>query len=246
MTNVKDGPLSALQYDHMAQAYARDSVTNPFNAYYERPATISLLGQVAGQRVLEIGCGSGALTQWLVDNDATVTGLDVSEQMLSLAGRTIGKRARLLRADVAEPLPFADESFDVVVAALVLHYVRDWEAVLQELHRVLGHGGAVVISTHHPTMDWEHTPDDYFATTQVSEHWHKGSAEFEVTFWRRPLTAMTQAIAAAGFVIEQLVEPQPSSELRERDQGSYELLRTRPRFLFFRLLRTRSPQSDEH
>ncbi len=135
---------------------------------------------------------------------------------------------------MAEGLSFG-QSFDVVVAALAFHYVRDWTTVLREFHRVLARHGVVIFSTHHPTVDWEHSPDDYFAGGQVSERWHKDSTQFEVTFWRRPLTEMTQAISSADFVIEQLVEPQPSSALRERDPAAYELLRTRPRFLFFRL-----------
>jgi hypothetical protein len=50
-------------------------------------------------------------------------------------------------------------------------------------------------------MDWElFSPDDYFAVKQVTETWREGDGEFEVTFWRRPITTMTEAIANAGFV----------------------------------------------
>jgi hypothetical protein len=44
---------------------------------------------------------------------------------------------------------------------------------------------------------------------QVTETWHKGGQPFEVTFWRRPLTAITAAISSAGFLIDRLVEPAP-------------------------------------
>lgn len=84
-------------------------------------------------------------------------------------------------------------------------------------------------------MDWAHSPDDYFAIKQVTERWHKGSADFDVTFYRRPLTAMAHAIAAGGFVIEQLVEPIASPEMHDRDPAVYEQIRTKPRYLFFRL-----------
>jgi ubiquinone/menaquinone biosynthesis C-methylase UbiE len=234
---VTDGERAARQYDAMAEDYAADNATGSFNAYYERPATISLLGDVTGRRVLEIGCGAGPLTSWLVDHGATVTAMDVSPEMLRLARQRLADRATFVVADLERPLSFAsDGDFDLVVASLVLHYVKDWEAVLREFARVLSPGGEVVFSTHHPTMDWKlHSFDDYFAVKQVSETWAKGSGEYEVTFWRRPLTTMTAAIAAAGFVITQLVEPQPVPELQGRDPASYELLRTEPRFLFFRL-----------
>jgi hypothetical protein len=61
------------------------------------------------------------------------------------------------------------------------------------------------------------------------------AGSYEVTFWRRPLTAMTEAIYRAGFVIERLVEPPHEPELRRLDPESYRLIATQPRFLFFRL-----------
>jgi len=233
---VGDGQRTAQQYDAMAAAYADDNLANAYNASYERPATIALLGEVAGRRVLEVGCGAGPLTSWLVGHDAVVTAIDVSPGMLGLARERVGDEASFLLADLQEPLPFADGAFDLVVASLVLHYVEDWGSVLDELRRVLDPDGSVVFSTHHPTMDWQlHSPGDYFALTQVTEVWSKGGRGYDVTFWRRPLTAMTEAIAAAGFVIERLVEPQPQPEARDVDPAAYEALSTQPAFLFFRL-----------
>ena len=62
---VRDGERAAQQYDAMASRYAVENEDGPFNAHYERPATISFIGPVVGRRILEIGCGSGPLTQWL-------------------------------------------------------------------------------------------------------------------------------------------------------------------------------------
>jgi ubiquinone/menaquinone biosynthesis C-methylase UbiE len=234
----RESDLSARQYDAMAADYARDNDDNAFNAGYERPATIALLGAVAGQRVLEVGCGAGPLTEWLVHQGATVTAIDVSPAMLDLARSRVGSGAAFHLADLSMPLSFAaDHDFDIVVASLVLHYVEHWEPVLHEFRRVLTPHGKVVISTHHPAHDWQaHSPDNYFAVKQVSEVWEKGSGDYEVTFWRRPLTAMTSAFAAAGFLIERLVEPEPLPAVRERDPEADQLLRTEPGFLLFRLV----------
>ncbi len=233
---VDDGERSASQYDAMAAEYAAENATGAYNSLYERPATVALLGDVASLRALEVGCGSGVLTAWLLDHGATVTAMDVSPAMLGLARGLVGDRATLVVADLAKPLPFDDESFDVVVASLVLHYVCDWAPALRELRRVLSHDGTVVFSTHHPAMDWVlHSPDDYFALKHVTETWRMGRRDFDVTFWRRPLTAICQAISEAGFLIERLVEPVPSSELAARDPAAHEEIRTKPRFLFFRL-----------
>lgn len=232
-----DSDLTAAQYDAMAAAYDADTAGNAFNAYYERPATIELLGDVRHQQVLEVGCGAGPLTAWLVDHGAHVTALDVSPEMLRLAEARVGGRARLLVADLGDGLDFmADGSVDVVVASLVLHYVRHWAPVLAEFRRVLVDGGVVVFSTHHPAMDWQlHSADDYFAVKQVTETWTKGGRPYAVTFWRRPLTAMTEDIAVAGFVIERLVEPEPTPAVTAGDPDAEGLLRTQPQFLFFRL-----------
>lgn len=234
MADMGDGEQAALQYDAMAQAYAADNEDGPFNAYYERPATISLLGDVRGRRVLELGCGAGPLTGWLIEHEARVSACDVSPAMVTLARQRAGEAVDVRVADIARPLPFPDRAFDLVVASLVLHYVRDWSGVLAEVRRVLAAAGTFVFSTHHPTMDWPlASPEDYFAVRRVDEVWEKRGERYTVSFWRRPLTAMCEAIADEGFVIERMVEPMPRPELEAIDPGAFETLTTRPRFLFF-------------
>ncbi len=233
---MHDGQRSAQQYDAMAAAYGEHNDDSPYNAWYERPATISLLGDVSGRRVLEVGCGAGPLTAWLVDHGAQVNAIDVSPNMVALTRRRVRDRANVEVADLGEKLPFADDAFDVIVGSLVLHYVRDWRGVLGEFRRVLDPGGAVVFSTHHPAVDAAlHSPEDYFAVKQVTETWGRGDRSFQVTFWRRPLTAMSDAIWQAGFVVERLVEPTPADDLQARDPEAYHKIVTQPRFLFFRL-----------
>jgi SAM-dependent methyltransferase len=228
------GKRAGGQYDAMAAAY---DGRGPYNELYERPATIALLGDVAGRRVLEVGSGPGVLTGWLVDHGAAVVAIDASAEMVKVARRRVGDRAKILVADMTEPLDFAvDGSVDVVVASLVLHYAADWAPVLSEFNRVLAADGVVVFSVHHPAMDWaRHSPDDYFALKEVTETWSMDGQSFEVTFWRRPLRAVTDAIEAAGFVIDRLAEPEPAASLRERDPEADREIRTRPTFLFFRL-----------
>ena len=233
---MDDGERTAFQYDALAAQYAAANATGAYNSLYERPATTALLGEVDALRVLDIGCGPGVLTAWLVDHGATVTAMDVSPVTLGLARGIVGDRATLVVADLTKPLPFENSSSDIVVGSLVLHYVKDWAPALREVRRVVSQDGAAVFSIHHPSMDWPlHSPDDYFAVKQVTETWRKGAGDFEVTFWRRPLTAMCQAIWEAGFLIERLVEPAPSPELAACDPVAYEQIRTKPRFLFFRL-----------
>lgn len=221
-------------YDAMAGAYARDE-GNAYNALYERPAVLAALGAVAGRRVLDAGCGAGALGVELEARGATVAGLDVSPEMAAIA------RARGLEAavgDLRDPLPFGDGAFDAAVASLVLHYVRDWEPVLAELARVVAGGGPIVLSTHHPEMVASQWPDgDAEAVELVHDRWVKGGEPFDVRFWRRPERAMRRAFAAAGLEVAARVEPVPLEACRAADPVAWERLTTRPWFLVFVLQR---------
>ncbi len=234
---MSGSPGWSRQYDLIASEYAAKNEVSAYNAHYERPATIGLLGDVRALRVLEAGCGAGPLTQWLIEHGASVRAFDISPAMVDLARSRVGDRADLFVADLAAPMRFAaDGSFDLIVASLVLHYVEDWVPVLREFRRLLAPGGAVVFSTHHPTADAKaFSPDDYFASKLVSERWDYGSG-IDVRFWRRPLSAMTRAIVEAGFVISNLVEPEPTPELQQLDPELDHRFRTQPQFLFFRLI----------
>ena len=134
------GRAVANDYDSFAEAYSAENEVNLANAYYERPAMLALAGDVAGRRILDVGCGSGPLFAALRDRGAIVTGFDSSAGMLELARRRLGDDADLQVADLGRPLPFPDSAFDDVVASLVLHYLEDWSAPLAELRRVLKPG----------------------------------------------------------------------------------------------------------
>jgi ubiquinone/menaquinone biosynthesis C-methylase UbiE len=224
----------------MATKYDLHNASSAANSYYERPATIELLGDVNGKRVLEVGCGTGPVTEWLVGHGAKVVACDVSAAMLEIARSRVGDSAELHHHDLASPLTFLENaSVDLVVASLVFHYLRDWVLPLRELHRVLRPTGSIVMSIHHPAWDWRnHCPEDYFAFVQVSEVWVE---PHPVTFWRRPLSAATEAISEAGFLIDRLVEARPDSELEKIDPSAFQELTTGP---FFMHLRLRPAQPD--
>jgi len=96
--------MRADHYDSFAQSYARDNESGLFNAHYERPAMIELAGDVHGRRVLDAGCGSGALSEALRARGAIVAGFDSSPAMLELARERLGEDADLQVADISLPL----------------------------------------------------------------------------------------------------------------------------------------------
>jgi ubiquinone/menaquinone biosynthesis C-methylase UbiE len=202
-------PVKADHYDSFAESYSAENESNLLNAYYERPAMIDLAGDVNGRRVLDAGCGSGPLSAALLAKGATVTGFDSSPAMVKLARQRLGEDVDLRVADLSQPLPFADGAFDDVVVSLVLHYLRDWTAPLAELRRVLQPGGRLILSVNHPTVYKVFYPDaDYFAITEYSEEYTvNGGESMVLTFWHRPLHAMTDAFSKAGFRLSVISEP---------------------------------------
>ncbi|WP_327587816.1 methyltransferase domain-containing protein [Nonomuraea sp. NBC_00507] len=224
-------------YDMIAEGYTAENETSLLNAYYERPAMLELAGNVTGRRILDAGCGSGPLFAELRDRGAIVTGIDASAGMLEMARQRLGTDADLRVADLADPLPFPDDTFDDVIASLVLHYLEDWGPTLAELRRVLRPGGRLLVSVEHPfsiTL-WQHMAGKkpkYFETRIRIDEWTMGGQTAQMSFWDRPLHAMTEAFTAAGFRISVISEPPFVPEARELFPEEFREI-TGTRFLSF-------------
>lgn len=228
-------PVRVNDYDRIAEGYSAATEDNLVNAYYARPATLALAGDVAGRRVLHAGCASGALSAALRDRGAVVTGIDASAGMLALAGRRLGDDVALHRVDLRDPLPFDDGAFDDVIASLVLHYLEDWGPTLAEMRRVLTPGGRLIASVDHPIVAYTFTEPrpDYFANTSYTFDWTFEGRTSTMRFWRKSLHAMTAAFTAAGFRLSVISEPQPDPAARELFPDDFQALSTSPCFLFF-------------
>ena len=219
-------------YDSFAEAYAAENESSLLNAYYERPAMIELVGNVHNRRVLDAGCGSGPLAEALIDRGATVTGFDLSGEMIELARKRLGEDVELLTGDLRQPLPFEDDTFEDVVASLVFHYLEDWVSPLKEVRRVLRPGGRLILSVNHPILyPWNNPGTDYFEPTRYSDDLTFNGQPATLTYWHRPLHAMTQAFAQAGFQIEVVSEPPYSPDTPP--ELVPEKLRDRKSFLSF-------------
>lgn len=205
--------MKADHYDEFAASYDTENSGSLLNAWYERPAMVRLAGDVRGRKILDAGCGSGPLSAELRDRGADMTGFDGSPSMIELARRRLGDDASLTVADLAHPLPYADDTFDDVVSSLVLHYLEDWQPPLTELHRVLKPGGRLILSVNHPLVRPFNFPkEDYFAVRQFSEEYDFAGQPGTLTYWHRPLHAMIDAFTAAGFGIASIAEPPPSPD----------------------------------
>jgi ubiquinone/menaquinone biosynthesis C-methylase UbiE len=205
--------VTSADYDGFAEAYSAQNDSGFFNAHYARPEMLRLAGDVSGRRILDAGCGSGPLSAALLAKGAGITGFDVSAAMVGLARQRLGDDADVHVADLASPLPFADAEFDDVVTSLVLHYLEDWAVPLAEFRRVLKPGGRLFVSVNHPAAYAIGYPEaDYFALTRYSEDYVFGDQTVWLTFWHRPLHAMADAFATAGFRIAVISEPPPAPD----------------------------------
>jgi SAM-dependent methyltransferase len=223
-------------YAQMADLYADDAAVDPVKVSYDRPTIIAMAGDVRGKRVLDVGCASGGLSEQLVERGASVVGIDLNPRLIERACARLGSKAEFHVADIAVPMPFLEsDSFDVVAASLVLHYLADWGPPLREFARILRPGGVLAISTHHPTQDVmiASPPAPYFETVLLTDTWQKGGREFQVRFYHRPLSAIVDALAEAGFLIERIPEPIPDPSAFS-DRAFYERMRLGPWFLFIR------------
>lgn len=134
-------------FDVPADAYDR------FMGRYSRllaPQLADLAGVTAGQRALDVGCGPGSLTGELVSRlgPGAVAAVDPSEPFVAAASSRFPDVD--VRRATAERLPFSDESFDVSLAQLVVHFMSDAVAGLAEMARVTRRGGVVAACV------WDH------------------------------------------------------------------------------------------
>lgn len=220
------------QYEAFADAFADHAADGFYNAHYDRPACLALLGDVAGRHVLDVGCGPGLYAAELGARGARVTAFDNSPRMVELT-RSRAPQADVHVHDAADPLTWLpDDSVDLALWALGVEYVDDRMAALRELHRVLRPDGALVLSRLHPTGDWLRHGGSYFEARVIEEVW---SAGWAVRYWLAPLERTCEELHQAGFLIERLLEPRPTRSAEAVDPDDFARLGREPRgFLMVR------------
>jgi len=184
-----------------------------------REDEVGALGDVNGKDVLELGCGAGQCSRWVLRRGGRPVGLDVSMRQLQHSRRIDlehGVRVPVVCAGAAA-IPFADDAFDVVFSAFgALQFIADAHALVGEIARVTRPGGRLAFSVTHPTRwmfqddpgeggllanqsYWDRTPyvevDDETGETSYVEH-------------HRTLGDWVRALAGHGYRIVDLVEPE--------------------------------------
>jgi SAM-dependent methyltransferase len=223
-----DADADSYQAEHGEFLGDADFVWCPENL---REEDAKLLGDVAGRRILEVGCGWAPCARWLARRGASVVGLDLSAGMLRharMAAARTGLAVPLVQAG-AERLPFADGSFDIACSAFgAVPFVADSAAVMREVARVLRPGGRWVFAVTHP-MRWIfsddpgplglHVVQPYFDRTPYVEVDGNGRATY--VEHHRTIGDRVREIVAAGLVLADIVEPEwPDGHARVWGQWS--------------------------
>lgn len=177
---------------------------------------LRVLGDVAGREILEFGCGAAQWSIALARLGARPVGLDLSERQLQHARRLMteaGVEFPLVHAS-AEAVPLADASFDVVFCDYGAMTFADPYRTVPEVARLLRTGGLFAFSHHSPieTICWpldaeevgEQLALDYFGM-------HRIDVDDEVCF-QLPYGEWIRLFRANGFVVEDLIEPQPGPD----------------------------------
>jgi len=137
-------------YDAWAPLYDEDD--NPL-IKLEAPVVAELLPDLAGQLILDVGCGTGRHSLVMAAAGADVTAIDFSEEMLALARQKPGAdRVRFIQHDIHSNWPFENQHFDLVTCFLVSEHIDPLEGFFGEMARVCKPGGIVLNTCMHPAM----------------------------------------------------------------------------------------------
>ncbi|GAB4026794.1 class I SAM-dependent methyltransferase [Spirosoma koreense] len=226
-------------YEEMADSYDALIDHKPHNAYYDRPNTLALLPDVSGKSVLDAACGPGKYAEILIGQGARVTGFDISPRMIALARKRNKAAGTFFVQDLNKPFAtLTDGSFDIVICALAMHYLRDWTLTIREYCRVLKPGGLLILSIEHPFFEFNYFKSAaYFSIEPVQCVWTAFGKPIEVNSYRRSLSECITPLTENGFYLDRLVEPKPVEAFEQYDPKHFKELNEFPAFLCLRAVK---------
>ena len=149
-------------YMNVKQAYSiwsKDYDTNNNKTRdIEAIALQTTLNNISFSSCLEIGCGTGKNTEWILTKAKHIKAIDLSDEMLTIAKEKIkSENVVFQQADILQPWTFADQKFDLINFSLVLEHIENLEPIFQSTEKVLFSGGHVYIGELHPFKQYTGT-----------------------------------------------------------------------------------------
>ena len=191
------------------------------NNIIEKPILLELIGNVAGKRILDLGCGDAEIGVELLQQDgASYLGVEGSENMTLAAAENLeGTTGQVIHSSMEEWQP-QPEQYDLVLSRFALHYLADLRSVFAKVHDSLVPGGKFIFSVQHPVLtsstksaegsgrrtDW--VVDDYFSQGERAEPW----IGKKVIKYHRTIEEYFQLMLQAGFAVDDFREGTPRAE----------------------------------
>jgi 2-polyprenyl-3-methyl-5-hydroxy-6-metoxy-1,4-benzoquinol methylase len=244
---------STRSWDAAADDWVAHADVSDYQNLFLQPRMFALAGDVAGRRVLDLGCGEGSYSRELSRRGARVTGIDGSGKLIDVARQRAADAGLAIdyhRSNANALDDVADGSFEMIVAAMVLMNVEDYAGAIREAHRVLAPGGVICMSVTHPCFSapvsaWiggkgrraRHFAVDRYFERLVWEDRITRAFRTPTLHRHRPLEDYMQGAIDAGFVLRAFQEPM-ATDADLRASARFEPMTRVPYFLFMRWEKT--------
>ena len=172
------------------------------------PRLLELLGDVAGRRLLDAGCGEGYLSRVLAGRGAQVTGIDISPRLIELArGKDPGNSIEYRVADLSKSLPEYEEHFNAAANRLVMNDVANYSSFIGTLGAVLKPGARLVVELNNPYsyVVRKHVAD-YFDSGAAYSYRGMAQEGIGVHFYQRTLEEYLDAFLGSGLRLTKLAD----------------------------------------
>lgn len=224
----------------------RENTSNA-NILFETPALFSLLPDLKGKKILDLGCGYGDHCAEFVRMGAErVVGIDISRKMLAVAEQENALPGIQYRNLPMENISELHETFDVIVSSLAVHYVEDFRQLTENVFALVNPEGLFVFSQENP-INTCFSGGDRWTRDEQGNKLHANLANYStdgerssrwfvdgVKKYHRTFSSVINTLVEAGFVIEKLIEPVPTPKMMEQYPDHADLLH-KPDFLVVRV-----------
>ena len=224
-----------------------------FNDLIETPILFTMLPDLHGKNILDIGCGMGQHAKQYSDMGAkSVLGIDISEKMLEHAREHFSADNITYRQMALEDICGLNQKFDLVTSSLVFDYVENFDELVRNVYTIMTEDAEFVFSMSHPmatAYDGQYPRytrsesgerlyaniNNYFIEGQRKITWIVDNYEL----YHRTFSSILNSLIKAGFLIEECRESQIADELRKQYPDIFGGTIHRPDFVFFRCKKVR-------
>jgi ubiquinone/menaquinone biosynthesis C-methylase UbiE len=245
---VEHDDSSTRSWNEVADDWVAHADANDYRNHFLMPRMLAMLGDVRGKAILDLGCGEGGYARELARRGARLTAVDGSERLIAIARARAGgmRDIAFVHANASALTAIPSASIDIVVAAMSLMDVEDYDGAIAEVCRVLTDGGELVMSITHPCFSapvgtWmrdearalQHFAVDRYLDRSAWDSYITAAFRAPVVRRHRPLEDYLGVPLAAGLILREFREPSATDEER-RHSRRFDKLSRIPYFIFMR------------